>query len=184
MMTANEMLMSVLPLIRNAVLKTLTSAGYDAAQIIADDIVQDLACKLLAPGGFDRYDASKAELTTWVHHVAVNFTIDALRKTRNNVRLNADGSAGQSDDDSRTFEVLPASPENPERATINREKARRLHAALATLSETDRLIFETLAEDATEAACVPVMEATGLKLSNVRKRLCLIKQKLAAQLAA
>lgn len=182
----NEAINATFALIKDRVIHTMTGAGYDANQVTVEDITNDVVVKLL-DGGLDKYDPTRAKLTTFVAWVATNATIDALRKQRKVVRIDGQGRAASHDedgDDAKGFEILPASFANPERNAIVREKARKLHRALARLSETDRLIFETLAEDASEAACAPVMEKTGLSLSNIRKRLCLAKQRLAADLAA
>lgn len=91
----------------------------------AQDIVQETFLRLWTQA--QRWDSQQAVLSTWLHRIAHNLCIDALRK-RGKVRESSDEELGQLLDDHETFEQ-----------EISRESRQiQLHKAIAALPERQR----------------------------------------------
>jgi RNA polymerase sigma-70 factor (ECF subfamily) len=89
----------------------------------ADDIVQETLLRLWTRA--DRFDASVARLTTWLHNIARNLCVDSLRRGSRSQALATevvedDGGAG------------------PEQDEVARRRAARVRDALASLPERQR----------------------------------------------
>lgn len=100
----------------------------------AEDAVQETflrAYRFLA--SFDQ----RAELSTWLHRIAVNAAIDQGRRTRRErlalVELPEEGE--------RSLPELPAPDAGPERQALAAEIRQRTDAALAELSPSERAAF-------------------------------------------
>ena len=97
----------------------------------AEDAVQDALVNAFR--GLDRFDG-RAQFSTWLHRIAVNAAIGALRQRRPELSLD--------DDDDGTpmpGESLPA--HDPVEQAHGAEITRRLGVALATLSPLERTAF-------------------------------------------
>lgn len=99
----------------------------------AEDVVQDTFLK--AHRSFDRFDA-RASVATWLYRIAVNASIDLLRRRRDAV---APRTAGNGDAD--PMEALPSADPLPDRLAFSGQVDRRVASALTLLSARERAAF-------------------------------------------
>ena len=99
----------------------------------AEDVVQDTFLK--AHRSFGRFDA-RASVTTWIYRIAVNASIDVLRRRRHSTSPLPVGS-GESD----PMEALPSGDPLPDRVAFAGQVDRRVASALSLLSARERAAF-------------------------------------------
>jgi len=99
----------------------------------AEDVVQDTFLK--AHRSFDRFDA-RASVATWIYRIAVNASIDVLRRRRDAVAPRPPGNG-----DSYPMEALPSGQPLPDRLAFSGQVDRRVASALTLLSARERAAF-------------------------------------------
>jgi len=83
----------------------------------------------------------RAQFSTWLHRIAVNCSLDLIRSRQRHTENRVD-AAGEADDEERgpLFTAVSSDPA-PDRVLISAEMARKLRAAMARLSPTERAAF-------------------------------------------
>lgn len=143
------------------VMKAVHSAARRCRVVLTDtafeDAVQDANVKLVT--ALAKYDASRAELSTFIHTVAWNLTVQGIRSERNpaasyntisdSFTREPSGFANDgnvSDDEACAVQV--SGSDERDNDTISTERAREaIERVLSRLSERDRDIFISIAQD-------------------------------------
>ncbi len=99
----------------------------------AEDAVQETFLRAFRFLG--RFD-DRAELSTWLHRIAVNAAIDELRKRRRHLWSTSHASAAVAVEES-----LPSGEPSPDRRAFSSEVGRATAAALAGLTPVERTAF-------------------------------------------
>ncbi len=152
-----------LPVVRRIAWRMLGDAA-------ADDVAQEVFLRLWRRP--DMFDPARGRFSTWLHRVAANASIDAVRRRR-------EEQLGEGEAE-RLVDHAPT----PERALLAQERAARVRAAISRLPERQRLAL-TLSHDAghgnAEIAAVmdTSVEAVESLLARARRRL---KEMLRAEL--
>jgi RNA polymerase sigma-70 factor (ECF subfamily) len=100
----------------------------------AEDAVQETF--LRAYRFLERFD-DRAEFGTWIHRIAVNASIDELRKHRRERAFREELPPEEAAD----APALPSSEPAPDRVALSSELGRAVHAALRALSPDERAAF-------------------------------------------
>lgn len=98
----------------------------------AEDAVQETF--LRAYRSLHRFDA-RSQFGTWLHRIAVNTAIEAMRKNR---RLHSETPFADPNDDA---EPIPSTEPGPERAALSQEVQRSVRTALGELTPMERTAF-------------------------------------------
>ncbi len=99
----------------------------------AEDVVQDTFLK--AHRSFGRFDA-RASVATWIYRIAVNASIDVLRRRRHLA-----APRPHRNDDSDPMDALPSANPLPDRMAFAGQVDRRVASALSLLSARERAAF-------------------------------------------
>jgi RNA polymerase sigma-70 factor (ECF subfamily) len=99
----------------------------------AEDVVQETFLK--AHRSFARFDA-RASVATWLYRIALNASIDVLRRRRH-----AGATRAIRDDDADPMEAVPSGDPLPDRMAFAGQVDRRVAAALSQLSLRERQAF-------------------------------------------
>jgi RNA polymerase sigma-70 factor (ECF subfamily) len=106
-------------------------AGDEAA---AEDAVQETF--LRAFRRLDRFDA-RAQFGTWLHRIAVNTTLEIMRKQRRHTTRQQTFAADEPD----PLAALPSFAPGPERLALSQEVERTVRAAMGELTPLERAAF-------------------------------------------
>ena len=99
----------------------------------AEDVVQETFLK--AHRSFGSFD-SRASVATWIYRIAMNASIDVLRRRRS---TSAPGSRSSEEGD--PMDALPSSNPLPDRMAFSGQVDRRVASALTLLSARERSAF-------------------------------------------
>jgi len=149
-----------------AVVYNMTSNHEDT-----NDLLQDTFAKAFRAV---RSFRGKSSFSTWLHSIAINYSINFLRKRnrRHNVSLNDIDSGVERD---KEFIEL-TSPTNPQRENELRELQVRLNESMLKLTEDHRAVV-TL-HDIQGMAHAEISQILGVSEGTVRSRLFYAHQKL------
>jgi len=135
-------------------------------RVQADELVQETMLVVWKKAG--TYDPRKAAVSTWVFTIARNRFIDRCRKAMR----------PEPDPDDPTF--VPAAETAPDTSLVEARRARRLHAALATLPDDQReVLIESYFGGKPQSA---VAQDLGVPLGTVKSRARLAMNRLRAAL--
>ena len=97
----------------------------------AEDIVQETFMR--AHRALHRFDG-RASFATWLHRIATNASLDALRQGRSRHEVPYDSTLGELD-------PMPSAEPDPERQARSSDVRAALAGAIATLTPNERLAF-------------------------------------------
>lgn len=104
----------------------------------AEDMVQETFLRAYkALGRFER----RANFGTWLHRVAVNCTLDFLRRRQRPPEEFAEALAPAGEENSDPLVKAPSPDPDPERLLLSSEMQKRVNEALAALSSRERAAF-------------------------------------------
>jgi RNA polymerase sigma factor (sigma-70 family) len=101
----------------------------------AEDLTQDVFFQIYRNAG--RFRGASA-VSTWIHRIAVNHSLNRLRKRRGREWLPSPGGTNRT---SRPLEDVPSRSESPEEIAEKRERIELLQKALGRLPEPQRAAF-------------------------------------------
>jgi RNA polymerase sigma-70 factor, ECF subfamily len=104
----------------------------------AEDLVQETF--LRAYKALNRFEM-RANFGTWLHRVAVNCTLDFLRRRQRPGEVPMDAEAPAGEENSDPLQKVPSRDPDPERLLLSAEMQKRLNGALAELSSRERAAF-------------------------------------------
>lgn len=137
----------------------------------AYDVAQEVFIKLYRKiGDF----TGAASLDTWIYRIAVNASLDALRKRGRRVRTLPLVSEN---DDEETVE-LPAADERsaPEAVTLQKERQCEIADAIARLGEKYRSVL--ILREFEDLGYEQIADALGISVGTVKSRLSRAREKL------
>lgn len=112
----------------------------------------------------------KSKFSTWLYRIAVNTSIDELRKNKNrynNISLdNPDPEHGNTRQ--AEFEIS-GSKDTPEEKLIKKEKIKELYKAINMLQEDQRILI--LLRDIQGLSYDEISDVTGIKIGTVKSKL-------------
>lgn len=112
----------------------------------------------------------KSKFSTWLYRIAVNTSIDELRKNKNrynNISLdNPDPKHGNTRQ--AEFEIS-GSKDTPEEKLIKKEKIKELYKAINMLQEDQRILI--LLRDIQGLSYDEISDVTGIKIGTVKSKL-------------
>lgn len=159
-----------LPLISNAVRKTLMGFGRMPSEDEVSDLTGDCVVALLADK-LERFDDSRGvKLTTYVVTCVRNMTIDAMRKMR--PTNSYDTTEGGRDEEGEAMDVLPSHAMAPDAACATAERLRLIRSELSADEMSDLDAYMGDYDDAADAM------RKGISLSNARKRKSLLMSRV------
>ena len=112
----------------------MTGNEYDAEEIVQDTFLR-------AYRRLDRFEA-RANFGTWLYRIAVNCSLDLLRKRKTDEQRRAAPSESDEPDGADAFDKMPTSHPAPDRLVLSGEVGRHVAVALAALSPVERAAFE------------------------------------------
>jgi RNA polymerase sigma factor (sigma-70 family) len=141
-----------------------------------EDLVQDVFLK-----GFKvlKRFKGKSSFYTWIYRIAVNRTINFLKKRRNRAAVSLHDMDGAVESDPAYVEL--SSRESPFRDASLSELQERLNAALQTLSEKHRAVV--ILHDIQGVPHEEIGKMLGCSPGTVRSRLFYARQQLQAELS-
>ncbi|MBU0678763.1 MAG: sigma-70 family RNA polymerase sigma factor [Verrucomicrobia bacterium] len=142
----------------------------------AEDLLQEVFVK--AYSALDRFQG-KSSFYTWLYRIAVNRTINFLKKRRKRTALSLDDVDMAIERDPAYVEL--SSRETPLRGTSLSELQEKLNNALQTLSEKHRTVV--VLHDIQGVPHDEIAEIVGASAGTVRSRLFYARQRLQAELA-
>ncbi len=108
----------------------------------AEDVVQETFLRVYR--GLDRFEA-RANFATWLHRIAVNYSLDMLRARRQQPSGSSPGQRRPNDPSdaeySEAARALVANDPAPDRLAYSGEVGRRVESALSRLSKLERAAF-------------------------------------------
>lgn len=142
----------------------------------AEDVVQDVFVKAYRSLGRFRGTSS---FYTWIYRIAINHTINFLKKRRRGAALSLDNTDEGIERDPAYVEL--SARESPVRDAQLSELQERLNKALMTLSEKHRTVV--VLHDIQGIPHDEIARMTGCSQGTVRSRLFYARQRLQAELA-
>lgn len=106
----------------------------NAAEV--EDIRQETLLRLWTQA--ERWQPEVAALSTWLHRIAHNLSIDHLRRTARLVHDEGEGNDTETKADAAAQEGGEAGPQAPDLALDSAQLAKQVRAAIGTLSERQR----------------------------------------------
>jgi RNA polymerase sigma-70 factor (ECF subfamily) len=103
----------------------------------AEDVVQETFVR--AWRALDRFEA-RAQVGSWLHRIAANAALDVVRARRRHGERTVGRPAGQ-DEERDPLETVASDLPSPERLVAGTEISRRLRAAMAQLTASERTAF-------------------------------------------
>ena len=103
----------------------------------ADEIVQEAF--LRAYQKLERFE-SRANFGTWVYRIAVNASLDLLRKRRSE-EAHRETSAAADEETQSATELVPDARPEPDRIALSAEMREKMRAAMEELSPAERTAF-------------------------------------------
>ncbi len=141
---------------------------------LVDDVVQEVFLTVFRKlAKFERRSGFK----TWLYRIAVNTSIEALRKEDARKRLN---QRAEVEGDALPDAILVQRPQTGERLALNKEMQQRIHAALGSLPTQARMVLTLRYLE--ELSTVEIAKALELPEGTVRSRLHYARIKLAEAL--
>jgi RNA polymerase sigma-70 factor, ECF subfamily len=142
----------------------------------AEDVAQDVFLEVYQSLYKFR---SESKLSTWIYRIAVNKSINYLRKMKIRQRIKSLEHAFVEDD--RIGMELPADPsEIPSAILDNKEKAKILHQAIDSLPESQKIAFVLHKHE--DMAYKDIAEVMGLSLTAVESLIHRAKMNLQKKL--
>ncbi len=130
----------------------------------AEDLVQDVFVKVYESA--EQYQ-EKASFSTWLYRVAVNLSIDRLRKKKRE-RLDPLENP-DTEEDVSLIDALPADDPSPEELAIAREKKERIQSVLEEVDSRYRTII--ILRDLEALSYSEIAAILGCSIGTVRSRL-------------
>ena len=146
---------------REAVFRVCLGFTHDPSE--AEDLAQDVFLQVYKNAGRFR---GGSKVSTWVYRIAVNRSLNYIRKKRTQAWLQALGWASGEED---PFERLPAENDAPDALLERKERRRILRDALHRLPEKQRIAF-TL-HNVEGISYEDIASVMGCSLSAVESRL-------------
>lgn len=120
----------------------------------------------------------RSRVTTWLHQIAANLSVDRIRAMNSRRSLSLDALAGtdavaslQSDERSQ-----------PEQACIREEESAQLHQAISQLTSEDRMLVTLYHLEG--CSYEEIREITGISLTNIKSKLFRARRRLRNMLSA
>jgi RNA polymerase sigma-70 factor, ECF subfamily len=104
----------------------------------AEDVVQETFVR--AWRALDRFEA-RAQVGSWLHRIAANAALDVVRARRRHGERAAGRPAGAGEEEQDPLERIASDLPSPERLAAGSEVSRRLRAAMAQLTASERTAF-------------------------------------------
>ena len=122
----------------------------------------------------------QSRYTTWIHRIAVNCALDALRRRKRFHRRFIRFLSSPEPDEYAPGVPEPVDPENPGRNLANKELGQRIEAALAELSEDQRTVL--VLREYEGYSYGEIADILGCKPGTVMSRLFHARKKLQTRL--
>ena len=112
----------------------MTGNEYDAEEVVQDTFLR-------AYRRLDRFEA-RANFGTWLYRIAVNCSLDLMRKRKTDEQRRVVVGKTEGADDQDALDEMPANHPAPDRLVLSREVGQHVSIALASLSPVERAAFE------------------------------------------
>lgn len=112
----------------------------------------------------------KSKFSTWLYRIAVNTSIDELRKNKNRYNnISLDNPDPEHDNTRQAEFEISGSKDTPEEKLIKKEKIKELYKAINMLQEDQRILI--LLRDIQGLSYDEISDVTGIKIGTVKSKL-------------
>lgn len=112
----------------------------------------------------------KSKFSTWLYRIAVNTSIDELRKNKNRYNNISLDNPDPEHDNTRQVEFeISGSKDTPEEKLIKKEKIKELYKAINMLQEDQMILI--LLRDIQGLSYDEISDVTGIKIGTVKSKL-------------
>lgn len=133
----------------------------------AKDISQEVFIKVYK--SLKNFD-EKSKFSTWLYRIAVNTSIDELRKNKNRYNNISLDNPDPEHDNTRQVEFeISGSKDTPEEKLIKKEKIKELYKAINMLQEDQMILI--LLRDIQGLSYDEISDVTGIKIGTVKSKL-------------
>lgn len=158
--------------IYNFLLRSVGSAA------VAEDLLQETFLRVIRSAtSYKR----QAKFTTWLYTIARNLCVDRSRRQKHRKAQSLDQPLRNDEGSATLLDVVPDADAGTDRQAIGKELQRKLHAAIAGLSEDQREIF--VLRQAQGLRFKEIAEILGIPENTAKSRMRYALEKLRLDLA-
>jgi RNA polymerase sigma-70 factor (ECF subfamily) len=144
---------------------------------LAEDLLQEAFLRVIRSAA--KYKR-QAKFTTWLYTIARNLCVDQSRRAKHRKAQSLDASLSTSEGSGTLLDVVAGNDMPSDRTLVSQEIHKKLHAALAELSEEQREVF--LMREFLDMPFKQISDVVGVPENTVKSRMRYALQKLRMEL--